>query len=613
MKRKIIMKKIVYSLFAVAVATLAFSCTKNNVEAVPADDAAPVEGTSLRFEVDVESLTKSAAKTAWTSGDNIIVFFNGTATAYLTVSYDGSAWSASAVEGDVDTAVAGAAGTFDAVYTPFASTSVTSNGDGSYVVGGADAFFLSVSNASYTYDAGTVKLAIALTSPETRYVEVYVPGAAAGDKLNVHGTTKPYATGLAQATSAMYVPATHAFTAVEGKCNGQITGYAAAEGAVFYGIAVPGSDTGFTFVLESGSDAFYYDVTGKNLSGGKSVTLPAKASWTAESVRSALYEDGPRIINEKASDGAANAALHGAVSATYGAAPDGASWSATSQVPWYGAKASAKSVEFGSRTYPSSMRYWFYQFASLVKVDVANLDISNNQSIKQCFSGCTSLSDMDLSGWTDAGSHLLNMDEAFYRCSSLAEIDVKAWKCTKVQTMKYAFGGCTALKELDFSTWNVGSNKNFTSLQESFSECSSLTKLDLSGIKPTKLTSLIKAFYKTNKVTEINMTGWSGTLTGKALENTFHTCSKVESLDLSGFDISGVTTCQNLFRQCASLKTIYASASQDWSAISTSTDMFYNCANLVGGNGTEFDSANPVDNTYAVIDAAGTPGYFTAK
>ena len=470
-----------------------------------------------------------------------------------------------------------------------------------------------MANAAYTYDAGTVVLNISLTSPEARYMEVYVPGAAAGDKLNVHGTTKPYATGLAQAKSAIYTPASHSFTALEGDCNAQITGYAAGEGAVFYGIAVPGSDTGFTFVLESGSDAFYYDVTGKNLSGGRSVTLPAKASWTAESVRSALYEDGTLIINEKASDGAANAALHGAVSETYGAAPDGASWSATSKVPWYGAKASAKSVEFGSRTYPASMRFWFYQFTALTKVDVANLDISNNQSIKQCFSGCSSLSDIDLSGWTDAGTHLLNMEEAFYGCSSLTTLNVKAWKCTKVQTMKKAFGGCSSLTELDFSTWNVGTNKNFTSLEETFSECMALTKLDLSGIKPTKLTTLIKAFYKTNKVTEINLTGWSGTLTGKALENTFSNCSKVESLDLSGFSFSGVTTCQNLFRQCVSLKTVYASASQDWSAIGTSTDMFYNCVSLVGGNGTAFDATNPLDKTYAVIDAAGTPGYFTAK
>lgn len=606
------MKKILYVLLALTLSAIAFSCSK--VETEPQSEETASLATSLKFKVDVTApFTKAGVKTAWASGDNIVVFFNGKAAAWLTLSYNGTAWSASAVEGDVDAAVAGAAGVFDAVYTPFATASVTSNGDDTYTVGGADAFFLSATNAAYTYDAGTVVLNISLASSEARYMEVYVPGAAAGDKLNVHGTTKPYATGLAQAKSAIYTPASHSFTALQGDCNAQITGYAADEGAVFYGIAVPGSDTGFTFVLESGSDAFYYNVTGKNLSGGRSVTLPAKASWTAESIRSALYEDGTLIINEKASDGAANAALHGAVSKTYGAAPDGASWSSTSQVPWYGAKASAKTVEFGSRTYPRSMRFWFFEFASLTKVDVANLDVSNLESLKQCFYGCTSLTDLDVSGWTALSERLLNLDAAFYNCSNLTTLDVKAWKCIKVQTMKQAFGYCHKLTELDFSTWHVGSSSKFTSLDETFAECLELKKLDLSGIKATNVTTLTKAFYKVNKAPEINLEGWNVTVPSNGLQNLFSNCSKVESLDLSGFNISAATASHNMFRNCASLKTIYVSPSQDWSVVDDGTNyMFYGCISLVGGNGTTFDSTK-ANATYARIDAAGTPGYFTAK
>ena len=37
---------------------------------------------------------------------------------------------------------------------------------------------------------------------------------------------------------------------------------------------------------------------------------------------------------------------------------------------------------------------------------------------------------------------------------------------------------------------------------------------------------------------------------------------------------------------------------------------FYNCRNLVGGNGTAWSSSN-VGCTYFRIDAAGTPGYLT--
>ena len=45
----------------------------------------------------------------------------------------------------------------------------------------------------------------------------------------------------------------------------------------------------------------------------------------------------------------------------------------------------------------------------------------------------------------------------------------------------------------------------------------------------------------------------------------------------------------------------------------TSSDyMFGSNASLVGGNGTKFNSSY-VDKTYARIDTANTPGYFTAK
>ena len=40
--------------------------------------------------------------------------------------------------------------------------------------------------------------------------------------------------------------------------------------------------------------------------------------------------------------------------------------------------------------------------------------------------------------------------------------------------------------------------------------------------------------------------------------------------------------------------------------------MFTGCTNLVGGNGTTYDSTK-VDKTYARIDTASTRGYFTAK
>ena len=69
---------------------------------------------------------------------------------------------------------------------------------------------------------------------------------------------------------------------------------------------------------------------------------------------------------------------------------------------------------------------------------------------------------------------------------------------------------------------------------------------------------------------------------------------------------------ERMFSYCSNLETIYASNSFITTGVTISTDMFYNSTNLVGGNGTIYDSSK-IDKTYARIDTAETRGYFTLK
>jgi hypothetical protein len=74
-----------------------------------------------------------------------------------------------------------------------------------------------------------------------------------------------------------------------------------------------------------------------------------------------------------------------------------------------------------------------------------------------------------------------------------------------------------------------------------------------------------------------------------------------------------VTSMGTMFYGCRNLTTIYAGSGWSTNAVTSSTDMFKNCTNLVGGKGTTYD-ANHVDKTYAHIDGGpSNPGYFTAK
>ncbi len=70
---------------------------------------------------------------------------------------------------------------------------------------------------------------------------------------------------------------------------------------------------------------------------------------------------------------------------------------------------------------------------------------------------------------------------------------------------------------------------------------------------------------------------------------------------------------RGMFFNAVNLKTIYVSDKFNIDKVTNSKFMFSNCANLVGGSGTKYNSSY-VDKTYARIDGGtSNPGYFTAK
>ena len=114
------------------------------------------------------------------------------------------------------------------------------------------------------------------------------------------------------------------------------------------------------------------------------------------------------------------------------------------------------------------------------------------------------------------------------------------------------------------------------------------------------MTNLDLSHFNTSKVTD--MTGM------------FDGCSGLTSLDLSSFNTSKVTKMIRMFYGNSNLRTIYVGDGWSTAAVTVSSNMFYNCTSLVGGQGTTWNSSNPMDKTYAHIDGGtSNPGYFTAK
>ena len=123
-----------------------------------------------------------------------------------------------------------------------------------------------------------------------------------------------------------------------------------------------------------------------------------------------------------------------------------------------------------------------------------------------------------------------------------------------------------------------------TNMNNMFANCSSLTSLDVSNFNTANVTDMHYMFYG---------------------------CNKLTNLDLSNFSTAKVTDMAYMFTSCSNLATIYAGSGWSTNAVTSSTDMFYGCTKLVGGQGTTYNSSH-VDKAYAHNDGGtSNPGYFT--
>ena len=278
----------------------------------------------------------------------------------------------------------------------------------------------------------------------------------------------------------------------------------------------------------------------------------------------------------------------------------------------------------------TNMAYMF-SGSGLEELDASNWDVDNVTSFDQMFMRCGQLKTVKSSGWTTKSlkdmnfmfchdfkltsvdtqnwdtSNVTNMSYSFYGTGSLPTIDVSNWNTGKVTTMQDMFHG-SGITSLDVSEWNVS---NVTTLCNTFAGCSSLSELDVSKWNVNKVTTLEFTFSGCSKLTSIDVSDWVvDNVTN--MHCAFSRMSKLQMLDLSKWNTSKTTNTNEMFGHDGSLRTIYTSEKFVTNQITNSGNMFYGCSSLVGGNGTLWNGYI-IDKTYARIDTAETPGYFTAK
>ena len=249
------------------------------------------EGVPMSFNVTV--LETKAAKTEWASGDKIYVFFNGLATKYLILSYDGSVWSNASGGGDLlDTDFSGlGTKTITAVHFPIAVDVAYADSKFSFTSGGKPVYtyYLYESGKTYTVDGTTVTATLLMGKPADM-VQIHVAGIQANVSDYTFGCSK-------------IRPVACASVGIDGtitesllQAGARLNGFADADGGIFAGrLTSPDVAANYKFSLASDANIYTLTRASRTLTAGKIYNFPALSetggsNWTVQNA-SDLYVD----------------------------------------------------------------------------------------------------------------------------------------------------------------------------------------------------------------------------------------------------------------------------------------------------------------------------------
>lgn len=223
------------------------------------------------------------------------------------------------------------------------------------------------------------------------------------------------------------------------------------------------------------------------------------------------------------------------------------------------------------------------------------------------FSGCESLTELDLSG--SNSENVKDMSEMFYGCKALSKLALTDFKTGQVTTMESMFLGCSTLETLNVSSFNT---ENVTTMVGMFNNCSSLRSLNLPGFNTANVTDMGSMFKKCSSLRSLDLSSFN-TRKVTAMHSMFEGCTNLESIDLSSFDTENMKFMIAMFASCTKLKTLDLSSFVTPKMVSM-VSAFEKCANLKTIYVTSAFTTDNVNQSFLAFDGCvNLPNFTPAK
>ena len=172
-----------------------------------------------------------------------------------------------------------------------------------------------------------------------------------------------------------------------------------------------------------------------------------------------------------------------------------------------------------------SMKQMFSICYGLQEVNLNNLNVKNVKDMSYMFNKCMEIKKIIIPSSFDT-QNVENMDFIFHFCQILEDINFSpSFKTNNVKSMKGIFGKCYKLKKLDLRNFNTGEVKDMSFM---FDQCKDLEEI---LINPST--------FRTNKA--------------KNMGHMFNDCNNLKGFDLSGFNTGNVEFFTYMFYDCQRL------------------------------------------------------------
>ena len=150
----------------------------------------------------------------------------------------------------------------------------------------------------------------------------------------------------------------------------------------------------------------------------------------------------------------------------------------------------------------SDMRYMFANCPNLTSIaGIANLQTPKVTNMSFMFAGCSKLASLDLSSFNTANTSYV--ESMFQDCENLQSIKFSPnFTIAKVNNINRMFSGCSSLTALDLSKFNTRQVKWMIG---TFMDCSSLTKLDLSSFDTANVIDMNGLFNDCSNLKELDL------------------------------------------------------------------------------------------------------------